>query len=171
MCPHQGGKYNFKGDALYMNKRKISTAVLVIIILVTLTFIWGNSLKSIPESSALSGKALNVVGPFLEIFVGAGKVTDHLVRKIAHFVEYFILGLELSLLMMARRDVCLQGVINCLSAGLAAAVTDESIQIISARGSQVIDVLLDFCGVLSGVAITLLVYSLTKPGSRRKSHR
>jgi len=143
--------------------------VLVILILATLAFIWGNSLQSIPVSSAKSEKVLKAVAPALEVFVGKGNATDHLVRKIAHFIEYAALGIELALLMTTRKRVGLQGVSNCLFAGLSTAVIDESLQLISNRGSQVIDVLLDFSGVLLGVAIILVIYALTKPKKYSRS--
>ena len=53
-----------------------------------------------------------------------------------------------------------QGFFNSLSAGLAAAVTDETIQIFSDRGSSVADVLLDFSGVLAATAAVWLIYRM-----------
>ncbi len=152
-----------------MKKRNLLSFLLVILIIATLAFIWGNSLQSIPESKIKSGKALEIIAPVLEFFVGKGNVTDHLVRKLAHFTEYFVLGIELSLLMAVRSRVSFQGVCNCLFAGLAAAVTDESIQIISNRGPLVSDVLLDFCGVSAAVFLVLLIIALIKPKKRYRS--
>ncbi len=152
-----------------MKKRNLLSVLLVILIIVTLALIWGNSLQSIPESKAKSGRVLEIIAPFLEFFVGKGNVTDHLVRKLAHFTEYFVLGIELSLLMVVRSRVSFQGVCNCLFVGLAAAVTDESIQIISNRGPLVSDVLLDFCGVSAAVFVVLLIFALIKPKKRYRS--
>jgi VanZ family protein len=56
--------------------------------------------------------------------------------------------------------VRVQPVINCLSASLAAAVTDESLQLLSARGSQTKDVLLVFCGAVTGMSFILLIYGI-----------
>lgn len=151
-----------------MKKQNFLSALLMGLIIATLVFIWGNSLKTVAVSSGDSAKALEILGPFLEFFVGKGNATDHLVRKLAHFAEYFALGLELALFIAVRRRVDAQGVANCLFAGLSAAVIDESLQILSARGSLVSDVLLDFCGAAAGIALTLLFYVVFRPKRRKR---
>jgi len=68
------------------------------------------------------------------------------------------------------RKVTLQSIFNCLFAGLAVAIVDETIQIFSARGSQVSDVLLDFSGVVAGVVITLFFYAvIVRSRKKRKT--
>jgi len=131
-------------------------SILIFMLIVTLGFIWGNSIGSTPKSHSESQKALEYVRPILEPVVGADKITDHLVRKIAHFAEFGALGCELAALLVVRGRVGLQGVANCLFAGLSVAVIDETIQIFSNRGSQVQDVWLDFAGVCAGIALILL---------------
>ena len=75
-----------------MKKQRIA---LLIAILLTLGFIWGNSLLSREQSSDESAWVLRLVTPVLELFVGKGRVTEHLVRKLAHFTEFALLGFEL----------------------------------------------------------------------------
>ena len=140
-----------------MKTRKILTAIVILLLIATLVFIWGNSLESVQESNTKSGNTLRIITPPLELFVGRGNVTDHIVRKLAHFLEFGALGCELALLTVLRRRVRLQSVLNCLSAGLAVAVTDEALQILSDRGSQVSDVLLDLGGSAAGIAFILLI--------------
>lgn len=139
--------------------------ILILLILLTVTFIWGNSLGSASQSHSESKKALEYVKPVLEPIVGTGTITNSVLRKIAHFVEFGVLGCEFAALHIVRtqggflapRRVSLQGVANCLFAGLSVAVIDETIQIFSKRGSQVQDVLLDFGGVCAGLAFVLLI--------------
>jgi VanZ family protein len=153
-----------------MRLHKALTAVVVLMLIATLAFIWGNSLESVQESGAKSGNVFRIVKPLLERFVGKGNAPDHIVRKLAHFVEYSALGCELALPVILRRKVCIQAVVNCLSAGLAAAVTDEALQLLSDRGSQVSDVLLDLGGAAAGTAFILLIYDIAVlAGSRRKA--
>jgi VanZ family protein len=153
-----------------MRLHKALTAVVVLTLIATLAFIWGNSLESVQESGVKSGNVFRIVKPLLERFVGKGNATDHIVRKLAHFVEYSALGCELALLVILRRKVCIQAVVNCLSAGLAAAVTDEALQLLSDRGSQISDVLLDLGGAAAGTAFILLIYDIAVlAGSRRKA--
>ena len=104
-------------------------------------------------------------------------ITDHLVRKTAHFVEFAVLGGLLCLVC----KVCMvtvgesgvgksvgksgvgesggeptkSGVVRAVCAcllGLLAAFLDETLQLFSGRGSMVADVWLDFAGVVCGVA-------------------
>lgn len=137
--------------------RRWLTAGLALLILLTLCFIWGNSLESRADSKEKSLGVLDRLRPLLELVVGKGNATDHLVRKLAHFTEFGALGGELALLLALRRRMGLQGLANCLFAGLCAAVTDEALQLLSDRGSQVQDVLLDFGGVFAGVAVVAVV--------------
>jgi len=143
-----------------MKTRRVFTVIVALLLIVTLAFIWGNSLEGVPESSEKSGGILKMVRPFLELFVGRGNATDHIVRKIAHFVEFGALGCELALLLVLRRRVGVQPVVNCLSFGLAVAVIDEALQLLSHRGSQVSDILLDFCGAATGSLFILLIYGI-----------
>lgn len=111
-----------------MNPRKIGTVVVVIFLLSTLVFIFSNSLLPVALSKEKSLGVMKFVKPVLGLFVGEEAVTDHLVRKLAHFTEFLILGIVLTLLCALRHRTQFQNVVNCLSFGLAAAVSDESLQ-------------------------------------------
>ena len=145
-----------------MRTRKVLIGIIFILLLATLSFIFSNSLENAAESSAKGEGVMNAVTPELEIFFGKGNVTDHLVRKIAHFVEFGALGVELMLLGILLRKVRIQSVTNCLFIGLVSAVTDESLQMLTDRSPLVKDVLLDFSGVVAGVLFVLLLNSLVK---------
>ena len=151
-----------------MKRRKTCLALLGLLILLTLGFIWGNSLKSIPESQAVSLSLLDRLKPLLDAVFGPDRITDHILRKTAHFCEFALLGAELRLLFLLLGQRGLQGLMNALFAGLAAAVTDETIQIFSQRGSQVSDVVLDFSGVVTGALVISLAARLLR---RRKEKR
>ena len=154
-----------------MNRKRTLTLVLIILILVTIVFIWSNSLQSIPESQAKSIGFLNKVKPFLEIFVGTGNVTDHLVRKLAHFTEFGTLGCELALLLALRKHINWQSVINSAFFAMTVALTDETIQIFSGRGSQVQDVWLDFAGSCTGILFVIVIFGLIKVARNRKNNK
>ena len=136
-------------------KRKIVIGVIIVCIIATIAFIWSRSLPSIPESREESSKVVAIVKPILEPIVGEGNVTDHLVSQLAHFSGVATLGGLLALLITARRTN--QAALNCLFVGLLVALSDETIQIFSGRGSQVQDVWLDFSGVLFGVVVVLII--------------
>ena len=147
-----------KSEAVDGRKSRTIWIVLVcLLIAVTLGFIWGNSIKSRSESKLLSLGVLRWIRPLLGVIFSPENVTDHLVRKLAHFTEFSMLGAELILLTALMQKLRVRTVLNCLLAGLSVAVIDETVQIFSARGSQAIDVLLDFGGVVAGAAFALLI--------------
>ena len=150
-----------------MRGKKISTALLLLAILAALAFIWGNSLDSAVESAAKSGRVGELLRPLLELVVGQGGVTDHLVRKLAHFAEYAVLGALLLLLAVGFR-VRLQTVVNCLFFLMAAALTDETIQIFTGRGPQIQDVWLDFAGGFTGLLVMLALWALLRRAFRSR---
>lgn len=130
-----------------------------ILIALTLAFIWVNSLMPRAESQAVSqGLLERIVELFRALGIHISPKSDHFLRKLAHFVEYGILGAEFSLLLHLRDKQGPQGFVNCAFAGLSAAVMDESLQLISNRGSQIQDVLLDFCGYMVGLWLCAVIY-------------
>ena len=132
--------------------RKRWNIVLALLVALTLAFIWGNSLVSRSESQEISRGLLAEICAALEtVGLHLDPQDDHWLRKLAHFGEFGLLGAELGLLMWLNRRQSVQGFVNCAFAGLAVAVTDESLQLISNRGSQVQDVLLDFAGFAVGL--------------------
>ena len=115
------------------------------LLIVTILFIWGHSLFSKEASAEESGFVVKI----LELVFGTGNVSETLVRKLAHFIEYSALGAELFVLFERY----------WLSAahGLFVALVDETIQLFVQRGTSVLDVWLDFSGVLFGALIALLI--------------
>ena len=132
---------------------------LKVLIVLTLALIWGHSLMSPEQSSEESNWFLQQIRPFLEFFLGKGNVTEHLVRKMAHFCEFALLGGEL--LAYFSLSYGNGAKLRCLSLavahGLFAALTDESVQLLSSRGSQVQDVWLDTAGAVFGAGAMLLL--------------
>lgn len=155
-----------------MNRKRIGTVLLLLAILAALAFIWGNSLESAVESSLKSGRVRELIEPMLELLVGQGNVTDRMVRKLAHLTEFAVLGALLLLLTAAAFRVRLQSVLNCQFFLLLAALTDETIQLFTGRGSQVRDVWLDFAGGTAGLLAMLLLLwllrCLFRPRDRRR---
>lgn len=149
--------------------KKYLTIGLSIFIVLTLTFIFANSLDSVAESQQKSEAVLERFWFLLEGVVGKGNA-EHLVRKLAHFFEFFALGIQmsaLSFLYYSSKRSLYFSITLPLFCGLLAALTDETIQIVSARGSQVQDVWLDFSGVCVGTAVIFAVWVIRK--KRRES--
>lgn len=142
-------------------KRQKLRRFLRLVLIVTIAFIWANSLLGREESASLSGgltawlRSLGI--PVREFFI----------RKLAHFCEFGLLGCELAALFWLKSGLCFQNLCNSAFAALLTAMTDETIQIFSGRGSQLTDVLLDFSGSLTGILFTALVISLHEKRTRK----
>lgn len=150
--------------------RKRRNLLLGLLAALTLAFIWGNSLLGRAESQKLSQGLLAEFCAALEnVGLHIDPENDHWLRKLAHFGEFGLLGAELGLLMFLNRRQCFQGFVNCAFMGLAAAVTDEALQLISNRGSRVQDVLLDFAGFAAGLLLCGLLFAIT--GRKRPKNR
>lgn len=96
----------------HAERRILQKTILLLLSAATIGFIFSNSMETIPESSAKSEELLCVLTPALELFIGKGNATNHLIRKLAHYAEFFVLGTELcllcSLLKKQRCGDCLQ---------------------------------------------------------------
>lgn len=156
-------------------KHKIGIAICIVLVVFTVGFIWNNSSKS----NTVSHDDSEVVAEKIEQIVtdnGQKEPSDTLsaflgaIRKAAHAIEFFILGIGLTALtFIIKKRFSPQLLWNILSSSLAIAVIDESIQIISGRGPKVKDILIDFCGAAAGFLLTLFIrfiISSLKKGKR-----
>ncbi|MCD8377066.1 MAG: VanZ family protein [Oscillospiraceae bacterium] len=152
-------------------RRRRLAALNGVLLAALLCFIWGNSMLGREQSSQESAAVLELVEPVLEMAVGQGNVTEHLVRKLAHFTEFAALGaLGVSLLALlgAGRG---RRLAYALPFGLVCAAMDEGIQIFSDRGNQISDVALDFSGCLTGALLMWLLVLAAGRLRRRRNRR
>ena len=131
------------------------------LLVVTLCFIWGNSLLPGEISGAISDAVKNLLRwclSFLNLPSGGGG-GGGLLRKVAHFTEFACLGgLFTWLFSMLRRPAWL-----ALGCGFLAACVDETIQIfVPDRGPSVFDVGIDTAGVAVGVTLLLLLHHIKR---------
>lgn len=144
-----------------INKQQVLTTLLVLLFLATLALIWGNSLEKPEQSSQKSQFVMEqIIKPILGPIIGEEHVTEYLVRKMAHFTEFFILGLEGVFLLLVGKRVQLHWVFHTLAAGFLVGAIDETIQIFTGRGSCLTDVWIDFSGFVMGVGVVLAGYGI-----------
>ncbi len=144
-----------------MPKRKKIALVMIILVL---CFIWGQSLLSGDTSTRESDFIYNLIYPFLYHVFGEVDATPHLLRKLAHFVEYTALGCSLSLYFGYDQKSIMKGM-NC---ALLVALFDESFQLLAvSRGPQISDIWLDFSGAVTGIILFSAVYYLFSSVSKK----
>ena len=152
-----------------MKRRKTQIkTILVVLLALLLAFIWLHSMMPAEDSAEESQRVGQFLTPFLELLVGEGNVTDHLVRKLAHFCEYSALGILAGALLLVKKESGIFRWSYALLCALAVAVIDESIQLLAdGRGAQVQDVLLDTAGSLTGLLAVWLIAALVRWLRRR----
>jgi len=158
------------------NKRKLLASILIIAIIATLIFVFSNSLKSSEQSSDQSSQLAEAIKPVVDPKDNIPfNIFEHHLRKLAHFSEFCLLGFLLFLLLavLAKDNgkVTLPKYTAALLFLLFTALVDETVQIISQRGSAVLDVWIDFSGAIAGTFIAFLLTLAISFLSKRKTNR
>ena len=162
-----------------MNRRRFWSGFFLVAAILTAVMIFCFSAQNGDTSQALSDgvtvQMARIVRPDYESMSAPERFSllellSTIIRKCAHFCEYALLGFNLAAHLRLRRPQ--QGP---RAAGLAAwgvatlyAATDELHQLfVSARSAQVVDVLIDSAGSLTGILVaTLAMALLRKPLER-----
>lgn len=142
--------------------RNISIVVVSVAIALTLWFIFSNSLTPSAKSLETSEGIYEQVKDPIEAVVGEGKVTHSVFRKMAHFFEFFVLGIEVALLFTLIFGLKLNNLIWIFISGISVGIIDESLQNISKRTASVTDVFIDVAGFALAVVISYGIYALFK---------
>jgi VanZ family protein len=155
-----------------MNQRATARFRVIVFILTAAAIVFAFVHSAMPDD--LSSKESEGVFAFLcgiLRFFGAGEnLTEHIVRKLAHFSEYTAIGMFLtSCAYSFDRFKPYHYLAYVLFAGLGTAFVDETIQLFSeGRAGMIIDMWIDFSGVCLGTAVMLLFYILYQRIRRKK---
>lgn len=146
-------------------RKRILNLLLGILLAATLCFIWGNSALPRRESAQISRGLFKKLLPFIQA-LGMDMIDEHALRKLAHFLEFAVLGCELAALFLLNcgkkpRSFCLS-----LACALAVAAADETIQLFSGRAAMIKDVWLDLAGALAGISVLWLAAHLCGRGQK-----
>ncbi|MDR0844591.1 MAG: VanZ family protein [Tannerella sp.] len=137
-------------------------ALFTLLLLACIVFIFANSSEIESVSSSKSQLVTQWLNRLMKQW-GIGFVfTEFLVRKLAHFSEYTLLGFWLILTLRIYTKRMMAHIAWPLFLGLLTAVSDELYQMfVPGRGSRILDVAIDFggvvCGLLCGYIALLLV--------------
>ena len=147
-------------------------AILTVLSVMAVGLIFYHSSLNAAESSEQSGALLEVINAFLRS-IGAGiELSEHFIRKTAHFVEYFMLGLLLNGTWHAYTGNRRQTPVYASACGLAVAVCDELIQLTSAgRSCEAADMALDFSAVVcASLVMTLILYAAQRSKNQKEGN-
>lgn len=140
---------------------------LFLLTLLWILFIWGHSLQPATVSSTESKAVLAVLQevfsmPYIEL-------TEHLLRKAAHFGEYAVLALFLVPSMRKIFGEFRLSFFSTLSAALFIPLVDETIQLfVEGRSGRVSDIWIDIGGFCTGSLIYLLAHGISHAYRKRR---
>ena len=150
-------------------KLNIIRGMLITALIAIFVTIFGFSNQNAETSSGLSRKVTNFV---VEIITSIKNMpepekenvvdrVESIVRKIAHYSIYTLVGILLMSLMNTYKIKELDRIAVSLIIGVIYASTDEIHQVfVLGRGPQITDVILDSMGVLTGIFIVMLVLKI-----------
>ena len=130
------------------------------IVMFWMILIYYFSQQTVDESIKLSSVPTMVFSELLELLFPNSAFEEeyihHIVRKLAHFTIYFILGILVSYLLNVGKRKGKKIIFIAVICCLLFAISDETLQLfIYGRGAQVTDVLIDISGASLGI---LFVY-------------
>ena len=138
-------------------------AIFTTLLGICIVMIFSNSFEIGVLSSARSTQVAEWLNRVLERLNTGIQLEHATVRKMAHFAQFAALGFLLMLTMRVYTSRILGHISWPLFLGLLIAVADESLQLlIPGRSGALVDVLIDFGGVLFGVLLGLFVLLIGK---------
>lgn len=150
-------------------KLNIIRGILITVLIAIFVTIFGFSNQNSETSAGLSQKVTNFVVEFVPSIKNmpekekeqAEYRIEKVIRKIAHYSIYTLVGILLMALMSTYKIKELDRIAISMIIGVIYAATDEIHQaFVPGRGPLVTDVILDSIGVLTGICIVLLVYKI-----------
>lgn len=146
----------------YMNRRHIALWVarilLCILTLSLVVFIFSNSMQTATASNASSGRVLFFLNNICASLNLNFTFNQEIVRTLAHFCEFGLLGVLLVLTFLSFFGVKAKSLILSVLFSVSTALTDECIQLFSdGRAFQFSDLLIDFTGSLLGIVGVFLI--------------
>lgn len=133
--------------------KRTKITICAILVMLNLFLIWGNSLLPGETSGEISSDFLELIS---EIIPAAKDMGEFILRKLAHFSEFALLGILLARLFTLTGEWGLHRFSSPLLLGALAAAVDETIQIyVPGRGSSLLDVWIDISGVCTGIVLCL----------------
>ena len=161
-------KIKWERKNILKNQKLILRYISIILLVLAVVFIWGNSLKEGSESLEDSGAVKGVIEQILSALGIDVEVGEILIRKTAHFAEYFALGLLACFAAWQNglpQKPYLSGAFCVLIA-----VVDEVIQsFVPGRNGNALDVLIDSAGAICAIAAVILILFVKKRKKVKKT--
>lgn len=138
---------------------KTTQIILILLIAATLAHAFYQSSLPTQESVQESNKVGEIIEEIIPPDTKPGEYIQKNLRKLAHFAEFFMLGLWTSLfvVLFLRKWGAFTAL---LPFGMISALLDETVQIFSKRGASVSDIWIDVLGFTTAALAVMLVFTV-----------
>ena len=160
-----------------ISKTSILRAILIILLLATFIRIFCFSNQNETQSSEVSRKVTEIVTSNVKKVQNMSKNerelflehTEKIIRKLAHFSIYTVVGLLMMSLMSTYKLKQNKRIWTSLMVGVLYASSDEIHQyFVPGRSAKVFDVMIDSAGVCLGICIVIFVLWIARKVMERK---
>lgn len=147
----------------------VFSIIMTVITAVFTGFIFFHSCLSADASDGESVALLNIINRFLNSMGIPLEFSNFIVRKLAHFSEFGILAVLLTVTFYSYGNSPFKKTPQILFVCLFCACVDETIQIFTpGRAALVTDVWVDFCGSVTAFIFTSIVFAIIEKHKRKK---
>jgi VanZ family protein len=161
------------------NWQTVLRVAFFVAIIATLTFIFYNSTLPPEASEEQSGAVGDFIATIIPPDTSIGNFIITYIRKIAHFSEYGLLGIEIAAyIVVFYKEKRVKRALTAFLVPVVVSFVDESIQILSDRGPSISDMWIDVGGFITfsllayGVCyLAYLVAKLICSYLKQRSHR
>ena len=156
-------------------KRKIFIIFALVVMVMIFRFSMQNSSESSGISRRLTDFILNkLIRDYTEMTAvekkSLLKTVEHIIRKLAHFSIYTVLGFFMSL-SVGKRQLLSTGSLLTVVIGFVYACSDELHQyFVSGRSCRFTDVIIDTSGVITGIIISIALFRIYSWFKQRFMH-
>lgn len=143
---------------------RIRRILQIALLVFTLAWIWGHSCVPTAESTAESERVVTTLQQNFHDTAVEKHITEHLVRKMAHFLEFAFLGAQVMFFFRHQKKTFS---LVAVAMGSFVASVDETIQFFTSRGPRISDVGIDTAGVVTGVLFVLLCTEIWRSRTKK----
>ncbi len=152
----------------YFTLGRTRRLIMLGVIGLTLGFIFAQSMKGVEVSASDSEEVTDILARIFSEDGLVGAFVLRNVRKLAHFFEYGVLGIECAVYVLLFSENKGIGALRAAIFAVMAALIDETIQIFSGRGPMIADVWLDVFGFVTLGGCAVLAWLLINKVRGRK---
>lgn len=133
---------------------RAEVALIVVMTITVLSFFVQSALP--PETSSAESDAVSdAIEPIIPSDTPVGEIVHPNIRKIGHFSEFGLLGLEAAIFVFLYTKKRIRATAVAFISAQLIALLDETVQIFSGRGPEITDVWIDIFGFSTLFMITV----------------